>query len=222
MAESNAELPRWGGVTEPMTVATNAVLATIAFVFAARLVDHSAAEGSVAGGWLAAAFAATGIAALIGALAHGTDPAAGGAALRARFWRGALYATGFIGAACVASVAFFAAHGRARTAILALAGIKLVGFMYRVARRPEFRIAAADYCAALAVVLAGAWYETLRRRSSGMTWLIAGVLVSLVAGFVQARRLAVHRHLNHNDLYHVIQMAALYAFYRGGALLVDR
>ena len=55
-----------------------------------------------------------------------------------------------------------------------------------------------------------------------MAWLIAGVLVSLVAGIVQARRLALHRHFNHNDLYHVIQMAALYAFYRGGALLVDR
>jgi hypothetical protein len=55
-----------------------------------------------------------------------------------------------------------------------------------------------------------------------MGWLIAGVLVSLVAAIVQARRLAPHRHFNHNDLYHVIQMAALYAFYRGGALLVDR
>ena len=55
-----------------------------------------------------------------------------------------------------------------------------------------------------------------------MAWLITGVLVSLVAAIVQARRLALHRHFNHNDLYHVIQMAALYAFYRGGAVLVDR
>jgi uncharacterized membrane protein len=55
-----------------------------------------------------------------------------------------------------------------------------------------------------------------------MMWLIVGVLLSLVAGIVQARRLALHRQFNHNDLYHVIQMGALYAFYRGGALLVDR
>jgi hypothetical protein len=39
---------------------------------------------------------------------------------------------------------------------------------------------------------------------------------------VQARRLAPHRLFNHNDLYHVIQMVALYAFYRGGLQLVDR
>jgi hypothetical protein len=221
MADDGAELPRWGGVTEPMTVATNAVLAVLAFVFAARLATQSASEGSSARECLAAALLATGLAAIIGALAHGTDPASH-TALRARFWRGALYTTGVIGTASVASVAFFAARGSTRLAILTFAGIKLVAFMHRVARQPEFRIAAADYGAALAILLAGATYEMVRRRTPGMAWLIVGVLVSLVAGIVQARRLALHRHFNHNDLYHLIQMAALYAFYRGGLLLVDR
>src|SRR5215213_10571052 len=105
MAEESAELPRWGGVTEPMTVATNAVLALLAFVFAARLGYRSTAMGSAAAGCLAAGLFATGLAAVIGALAHGTDPARD-AALRAHFWRGALYLTGLIGAATVASVAF--------------------------------------------------------------------------------------------------------------------
>jgi general stress protein CsbA len=221
MADGGAELPRWGGVTEPMTVATNAILAVLAFAFAARLAYGSAAERSSATGWLAAAMAFTGIAALIGALAHGTDPARD-AALRERFWRGALYTTGLISAASVASVAFFAARGSARTALLAVGAMKLVVFVLQVRRQPEFRIVAADYGAALAIVLVGAAYEMVQRRAPGMAWLIAGVLVSLVAGIVQARRLAFHRHFNHNDLYHAIQMVALYAFYRGGALLVDR
>jgi len=221
MAEDSAELPRWGAVTEPMTVGTNAVLAVLAVVIAARLAFRSSAEGSAAAGCLAAAMAATGLAAIIGALAHGTDPARD-EALRARFWSGALYTTGLIGAATVACVAFFAARGMIRSAILAFAGIKLVVFLYRVARQPEFRVAAADYGAALAIMLVGAAYEMFRRRAPGMAWLIAGVVVSLIAAIVQARRLALHRHFNHNDLYHVIQMAALYAFYRGGAVLVDR
>ena len=220
MTEDSAELPRWGGVTEPMTVATDVVLAVLAFVFAARLGYQPAAEGSAARGCLAAAMAATGLAAVIGAFAHGTNPA--NDSLRERFWRGTVYVTGLIGAATVASVAFFAARGSARTVILAFAAIKLVVFMYRVTRQPEFRIVAGDYGVALAIVLVGAVTEMLRRRAPGMAWLIAGVLVSLVAGIVQARRLAPHRHFNHNDLYHVIQMAALHAFYRGGALLVDR
>ena len=220
MTDGSAELPRWGGVTEPMTVATNAILAVLAFVFAARLAHRSAAEGFSAVGWLAVAMSSTGIAALIGALAHGTDPTRA-AALREQFWRGALYTTGFIGAASVASVAFFAARGSARSALLVLAAVKLAVFVYRVTRRPEFRIAAADYGIALAILLAGAVYEMIAGGAPGMTWLIAGVLVSLVAGVVQARKLALHRQFNHNDLYHVIQMVALYTFYRGGALLVD-
>ena len=221
MADGSAELPRWGGVTEPMTVATNVVLAVLAFVFATRLTYRSAGEGSAATGCLATGMLATGLAALVGALAHGTDPERN-AALRERFWRGALYLAGFIGAASVASVAFFAARGITRTAILVFAGIKLVVFIVRVTRRPEFSVAAVDYGEALAIMLVGAAYEMFRRRAPGMEWLIVGVLVSLVAGIVQARRLALHRHFNHNDLYHVIQMAALFAFYRGGALLVDR
>ena len=221
MDDGSADLPRWGGITEPMTVATDAVLAVLAFVFAVRLAHRAAADGSAAGWCLAAAMAATGLAALIGALAHGTDPVSH-AALHTLFWRGALYTTGLVGAATVASVAFFAARGNTRAAILVFAGIKLVFFMHRVMRQPEFRIVAADYGAALAIVLIAAAYMAVRRRAPGMTWLIAGVLVSLVAAIVQARRLAPHRHFNHNDLYHVIQMAALYAFYRGGALLVDR
>ena len=220
MAEDDAELPRWGRVTEPMTVATNVVLAALAFIFAARLASRAIAAGSSATGWLAAAMLATALAALVGALAHGTDPARN--ALRARLWRGTVYMTGPIGATIVASVAFFAARGTVRTALLAVAAIKLIVFMWRAARRPEFKLVAADYGAALAILLAGAVYEMVRRGTPGMAWLIVGVLVSLAAAIVQARRLALHRHFNHNDLYHVIQMGALYAFYRGGALLVDR
>ena len=220
-ADGSAELPRWGVVTEPMTVATNVVLAVLAFWFAAGLTYRPVAEASASARWLAAGFLATGLAALIGALAHGTDPA-DGATLRERFWRGALYLTGLIGAATVASVAYFAARGGARMAILAFAAIKLVVFVVRVTRHPEFRVAAVDYGGALGVLLAGAAYMAVRRQAPGMAWLIAGVVVSLVAGIVQARRLALHRHFNHNDLYHVIQMAALYAFYRGGTSLVDR
>lgn len=216
----DAELPRWGGVTEPATVATDLVLAVLAFVFAARLTTRSASTGSAAVGLLTVAMLTTGVAALVGALAHGTDPASH-SALRERFWRAALYGTGFVSAACVASVAFFAARGNLRMAIIAFAAIKLVVYEREAARRPEFRIAAVDYGVALAIVLAGATYHVLRGGAPGMTWLIGGVLVSLAAAVVQARGLAPHRRFNHNDLYHVIQMIALYSFYRGGALLVD-
>lgn len=220
MADGDAELPRWGGVTEPTTVATNVMLAVLAFVLAARLAHRSAAGGSTAKAWFAAALFATGFSALIGAVAHGTSPDKD-ASLRGRLWSSTLYVTGLIGAATIASVAYFAASGYWRNALLLFAVVKLVVYVRSVARQPVFQIAAVDYGVALAILLIGAVTELVRRRA-GMAWLIAGVLVSLVAGLVQARRVALHRQFNHNDLFHVIQMVALYAFYRGGALLIDR
>jgi hypothetical protein len=170
---------------------------------------------------MAAALIATAIAATLGAIAHGVDPAVA-RARRDRFWRAALHAAGLPGGASIASVAFFATTGALRTGLLAFAAAKLVLYTIVVARRPVFRVAALDYGSALAIVLVGACVAFARWRSPGVVWLVAGVGVSLLAGLIQARRLAPHRQFNHNDLYHVVQMAALYLFYRGGVLLVDR
>jgi len=219
--DPGASLPRWGGMTEPTTVLTNLALAGVAFVLGVRLAYFAAGAGIASSGAIGAALLSTALAAVLGAANHGIDPRVD-AAQRERCWRGALYATGLVGAASVASVAFFAARGSIRTTILVLAAIKLLGYLVAVARRPEFRVAAADYGGALAVVLAGSAYAMMRWGTPGTGWLIGGVFVSFVAGLVQVRRIALHRHFNHNDLYHVIQLVALYLFYRGGALLVDR
>ena len=221
MSDGDASLPRWGGITEPTTVATNVVLAGVAFVLAARLGYATAANGSASGSLMAIALLVTAVSAAFGAAAHGIDPLVD-RAQRERCWRAALYTIGFVGAALIASVAFFTARGAFRTAILVVAALKLLAYLVRVVRRPEFRVAAADYGGALAVLLGAALYAMARWHAPGMGWLIAGVGVSLVAGLVQARHIAIHRHFNHNDLYHLIQIVALYLVFRGGSLLVDR
>jgi hypothetical protein len=219
--DSNAPLPRWAGITEPTTVLTNVVLAGFAFVLGARVGYMSAAEGSAAGSFIALGLLATAVAASFGAAAHGLDPRTD-REQREQCWRLALYATGFVGAASIASVAFFTARGLLRTAILVVAGLKLLVYLVRVTRRRDFRVAAVDYGGALAVLFVGSLYAMVRWGLPGTSWMMGGVGVSLVAGLVQARRIAPHRWFNHNDLYHVVQMVALYLFYRGGALLVDR
>ena len=188
-------LPRWNGITEPMTVLTNVILGGFAFVLAARLALNGAAQGVAASSVLGGGLLATSLAAFLGAAPSGIAPRI---------------------------EAFFAVRGSTRTAILVFAGLKLVVYWINVTRRPEFRVAAADYGGALAILLAGTVYAVVRWHLPGSTWLIAGVAVSVVAAVIQARRIAPHRHFNHNDLFHVVQMAALYLFYRGGALLVDR
>jgi hypothetical protein len=212
---------RWGGLAEPTTVLTNVVLAIVAFVLAGRLGYQASLEGAAAGACLAGGFIATGVAAAFGATAHGLDPVVD-AHLRARFWKGALYTLGLSSVSVIASVAFFTARGTARSAFFTFAFIKFIVFVLVVMRKPEFRVAAVDYGAALAVLLVGACYALIRWHQPGATWLIAGVVVSLIAGLVQAFRVSPHRWFNQNDLFHVIEIVALYFFFRGGSLLVDR
>ena len=69
--DSNTTLPRWGGITEPMTVLTNVVLAGVAFVLGIRLSYNAAAEAVGSAGALGLGFLATAFAATLGAAAHG-------------------------------------------------------------------------------------------------------------------------------------------------------
>jgi hypothetical protein len=58
-----------------------------------------------------------------------------------------------------------------------------------------------------------------RVRREGILWLKRAIAVSLAALAMLLLKLAPHRHFNHNDLYHVIQMGGLYCLYRGAVLL---
>jgi hypothetical protein len=49
--------------------------------------------------------------------------------------------------------------------------------------------------------------------------MISAVAVSVAAAGVQAMHLAPHPGFNHNDLYHVMQIAAMWLFYRGARLI---
>lgn len=80
-------------------------------------------------------------------------------------------------------------------------------------RHDKFLYVICDYAPSMLVIL----FLQIRSR-----WLVAGVLVSFAAAGVQAAEIRLHEHFNHNDLYHVIQMFAVYLFYKGARLLTDK
>jgi hypothetical protein len=43
--------------------------------------------------------------------------------------------------------------------------------------------------------------------------MLAGVSLSAVAAGIQQSGVAIHRHFNHNDLYHVVQAVAIWLLY---------
>jgi len=207
-------------ITEPMTAITDYAMGALALVLAVRLVGDSAAGRQLSVQLWAAALLMTAIGAFAGGTYHGFIEWMPGATARL-LWKATLLATG-LGSACLLAAAVVgAAAGPLRLALLGLVIAKLIVYAWTIMARDSFTLVIVDYGSALVAVLLAAWFI----RPSGLTpaagWITAAVAVAAVAGVIQWARLAPHARFNHNDLFHVVQMASLYLLYRGGLLLRD-
>jgi len=72
------------------------------------------------------------------------------------------------------------------------------------------------------LMISGALSASLNRQDESVRWFLLGMGISLLGLGIQQSDLALHEHMNHNDLYHLILLGALYLFYRGSRLLQDR
>jgi hypothetical protein len=98
--------------------------------------------------------------------------------------------------------------------------LKSVLYLSWTAFHPHFVYIIVDYLAAMLLVLLLQLRPTNRQvngRNSSV-WIVAGVLGSLVAAGVQGIGFKGTEYFNHNDLYHLVQMVALYFFYRGACV----
>jgi len=62
----------------------------------------------------------------------------------------------------------------------------------------------------------------VRRDDGTVKWIASGVLVTLIGLTVQQTGFRSHLDFNHNDIYHLIQIAAFYLLFRGACTLRDR
>jgi hypothetical protein len=187
-------------IAEPVTVATDYLLGAVSAWLAFLLLRSSRKSQKLWG----MAFSALALGAFLGGTWHGFLQSD-------LLWKATLLCVGVASFGMVAGSSFATLAGNA---LIWLASVKLALFAAWVAWRSEFIVVIADTAIAFAVVLAlHLW------RFNG--WLVAGVLVSVLAALVQASGFALHRHFNHNDLYHVIQTAAMVLLYRGARTLSD-
>ncbi len=205
-------------VTEPMTMITDYVMGALALALALRLVRAGAVAGQVPVLLWAGALAATALASFAGGTYHGFVQMMPAATARL-LWKLTIFSTG-VGSACLlAAVASAGTTGWVHRAWLAFVVAKLVVYAWWMSSHDDFIYVIYDYGSALVLMLAIVWLSQAAPATAAAPWLTAGVAVSVVAGAIQAFKVAPHPHFNHNDLFHVVQMGALYLLYRGGLLL---
>ncbi len=208
-------------ITEPATLATDYLLAMATLFFAGGLACRARGEGKTSVRLWAAAFLASAMAALLGGTFHGFRLHFGPLAA-AVLWKGTVYAVGLAGLLLLAGTIRAVIAGRWRRLLLTAAVLEFLFYAAWMAVHDDFRYVIYDYAPALLAVLLLALWSWLRRRDPAAPAIVAGILLSFAAAGIQAGRVDLHPRFNHNDLYHLVQLAAFYLLYRGGRRLTDR
>jgi hypothetical protein len=184
-------------IHEPMTLATDYLLTLAAVVFAVRLWRTNRM-------W-ALAFLFTAAGSFFGGTFHGfaqtMDPL-----VAAALWKATVFSIG------LASFFLLAGSGRA-LAVVAI--VKLVIYASWMITHDAFIWVIIDY--GMTLLLIGV--AQLARRGPSTSWVISSIVVSVAGALVQQSGFALHEHFNHNDLYHLIQLVALWLLFRGGMLM---
>lgn len=205
-------------LAEPMTLLTDYALAGVTGWMGWRLL--LVRQGQSARGLWAVAFCALATAAALGGTYHGFAPQLSASILR-RLWTATVLVVGLASCTMVAGSVLATVAGRLRMVLLVLAVVKLAVYSDWMLSHSEFIYVIADSGLAMAAIAVLHGSAFLRTGDVSSRWMLGAVGVSGLAAVVQASGFALHRHFNHNDLYHVIQIAAMVLFYQGAKVLRD-
>ena len=70
-------------------------------------------------------------------------------------------------------------------------------------------------------MIAGTWVSSVSRHDASAGWLFSGLILTLAGVAIQRSSFDLHRNFNHNDLYHSVQLIAVFLYFRGARLLRD-
>lgn len=200
---------------EPVTTLTDYAITLAAGWLALRLAG--VADGMAT--WLlVGALGAVAVAALLGGTEHGFGRRMAEWPRRL-MWRLTMQLALLACLLLLAAVAMAHAPAAWRPWLLAAAVAKTLAFAHFAWWRAEYRWVVYDSLVTFAAIAAIETWAWVGGGAPAAPWMLAGVVVSVLAGLVQRAALAPHRHFNHNDLYHVAQIAAAYLFYRGGIVI---
>ena len=197
---------------------TDYVLGILAFAFGYAILRKNKIDGQISRSLWACAFLSLSLSTLVGGTYHGFQWQD---SIGNLLWKITTLLMGFTSLFMTASVVYANCGRKTRRDWLVIVGIKFLLYLGLATISDDFLLVIADYGSAMLVILVIALIQTFRKTRPEAPWLAAGVGVSLIAAGVQASGMSLHEHFNHNDVFHLIQIPALYLFLRGGLLLTD-
>ncbi len=205
-------------IFEPMTAFTDLLIFGLGLYFARELYSIYATKLMSVHLHFMLVFFFMGLAGLFGALTHGIGPHFA-ESIHTFIWRITLY--------CIGITSFFMLMGGLYHVVpfitmnwlkwLPLLG--LIVFMILITRNDDFKTVIRFYAPAMLVLFLLMLYSYLKFNSDGTGLVMVSIVVAFAGAAVQQSGFAFHKHFNHNDIYHIIQMGGMYLLYRGAILL---
>lgn len=161
-----------------------------------------------------------GLAGLLGALTHGIGPHLP-QSVHTFIWRITLYCIGLTSFSMLLGGLYHVVSFNTMAWLKWLPLLGLIVFMILITRNDDFKTVIRFYTPAMMLLLLMMLYSLLRFQGDGTGWIILSILVALAGAAVQQSGFSFHKHFNHNDIYHIIQMGGMYLLYRGAVVLKD-
>lgn len=197
-------------IAEPVTTLTDYLVALAGVGFGLLLLRERPGPARLFG----LMFLATALAAAIGGSSHGFGPR-WTEAQRDLAW---LLTYGLLGLAnllILAGAVLAWAPRLYQVPLLGLLGFRLGVYAILLASHRDFRYVIYDFVATL-VALAALALLGRARQPAPVAATLLGVAVSFAGALLQNARIGLHEQFNHNDLFHVVEIAGMFCFYRAG------
>ena len=190
-------------MTEPTTTITDYLLAAECIFFGALLLRNNPL-------W-AISFFVLAVAAAAGGTHHGFIGSMSAPAAQA-VWKVTLYSIGLATLLMLSATLLAYMPSPWKNIFLAITILQFVVYVSIVSFSNDFRYVIYNYVPAMiAILLMAIFHKNF--------WLVGAVMISFAGAAIQRSGVQLHKHFNFNDIYHLVQMVAMYFFYRGGKIL---
>ncbi len=208
-------------IQEPTTMITDYILFLLGIVLSVPLIIRGIEKNIPADIFWAIGLIAIAISALLGGTAHGFRKMLS-EKKHHLIWVLTLIVIGIASAAIVIGITDLRIKNQTTQRIIIIVTLLLlIIYIFQVVRKPLFIIAILGYAPAMIYVLVIEVITLITTNTQNArisaSWNIAAVIISFIGAGIQAsKKIVIHKHFNHNDLYHVIQMIGIMFFYLAG------
>ena len=198
-------------ITEPMTMITDYFITIQLFIFIFWLKPSFSNLPRLT---FALMFLATAIGAFAGGTAHGFTEYLGNR--NNLTWSIAVQSIGFATTFFELGIILEYFSGIEKDLAVVFVFIQLIVYEYWILKKeePKFSNVIVNYGTTMVVglIIIAIWYFEDSDQKE-LEYLLLAIIIGFIAAGIQQSGFAIHKHFNHNDIYHVIQMFGLYYFY---------